>query len=199
MSLNNVLRERPPTWRAPSWSWASVDGEICYPWTNPDPGDIFSSLPNRPPLMDILGVNAIPLTPDPYGLLSSAALQILGPLMDATVTYSRDKAPDFKLSVTGGLVDKFYVDYALHTQNEEDHVSSGDKVKCLRVGQHFPQDHVFSLVLKRVEPDIAVYRRIGIAVEICTMEDIKAMRAAAQNRSQFSPRQQGKTEIVTII
>ncbi|KAK6953153.1 hypothetical protein Daesc_005453 [Daldinia eschscholtzii] len=62
---------RPPEYRAPSWSWASLDGPVKYIPLS------FKSLVSR-----ILNCQTVPAGKDPYGRVSSGKLDIEGPIYE---------------------------------------------------------------------------------------------------------------------
>lgn len=67
-------RRKRPTWRAPSWSWMSVDGRVCYSQVG------ISSPPkfNKDPREYILVQDAwtAPSGPDPFGQVSSGLISM---------------------------------------------------------------------------------------------------------------------------
>lgn len=70
-SIPNGLGRRPKLYRAPSWSWASIDGEIQFHHCSNGHGNVAK----------ILGVSVQPLTYDSTGEIKEASLQIQAPLM----------------------------------------------------------------------------------------------------------------------
>jgi hypothetical protein len=68
------------TYRAPTWSWASIDGVVTYPgFLIEDP-----ALPWKP-LAQILRVETVPVTEDVTGQLTGGYLLISGPLRKVAV------------------------------------------------------------------------------------------------------------------
>lgn len=65
---NEQPRERPTTWRAPSWSWASVDGPISYRTTQEGICDDTYA--------HVTGASLAPLNGDIFGELSAGTLYI---------------------------------------------------------------------------------------------------------------------------
>lgn len=67
-------RRKRPTWRAPSWSWMSVDGQACYSqW------GIWPYATLRPDTREYITVQdawTTPSGPDPFGQVSSGLLSI---------------------------------------------------------------------------------------------------------------------------
>ncbi|KAI0850272.1 HET-domain-containing protein [Daldinia vernicosa] len=62
---------RPPEYRAPSWSWASLDGPVKY---------IPLSFTNL--VSSIINCSTVPVGKDPYGRVSSGKLDIEGPIYE---------------------------------------------------------------------------------------------------------------------
>lgn len=72
--IDNTPSVRPEKYRAPSWSWASVDGVIS---TGGVAEDGF--------LIDILEVSIMPATADPTGLVKSGFLRLRGVLKELQI------------------------------------------------------------------------------------------------------------------
>ncbi|PQE28622.1 heterokaryon incompatibility protein [Rutstroemia sp. NJR-2017a BBW] len=75
---------RPQAYRAPSWSWASIEvGRVVMgSRSNADYGDERNPMPE----VQILDIRVEALTSDPTGQVKSGSLQLFGPLMTVTVT-----------------------------------------------------------------------------------------------------------------
>jgi hypothetical protein len=78
---------RPQTWRAPSWSWASIVGEVFY-WN--------SYL--RKPCVTVLSVEVTPVGSDPFGEITSASLTLAGFALSVTLVY--DSEVEFSIYYT---------------------------------------------------------------------------------------------------
>ncbi|KAI9695278.1 MAG: hypothetical protein M1820_008740 [Bogoriella megaspora] len=69
---------RSETYIAPSWSWASYDGEVSFPY------------PSRVTLWaKLIHISVSPVT-DPFGMVSSGFIRMRGPLCMAVATRSAD-------------------------------------------------------------------------------------------------------------
>ena len=76
-----ITSQRPPKFRAPSWSWASLDGPVQYnTW----------SLPKFENTCRILSGKCNPVGPDPYGQISSGEIVIRGLTVNAMVDVDED-------------------------------------------------------------------------------------------------------------
>lgn len=60
--------QKATEWRAPSWSWASMDGRISTTYDVPISG--------KWPALELLGADIVPLGHDPYGRVSSGKLYV---------------------------------------------------------------------------------------------------------------------------
>jgi hypothetical protein len=189
-----------PAWRAPSWSWSSVEGQLQYPWAF----ELRDTSQFETSFLEILGAHTFPLHEDSYGELATASLSVLGPVVDATITYTlkaHKRSSDFKLTVSGGEgATKLLVDYAIQLPVEGQYLESGEAVRCLRVRQ-LDEGRVLSLVLKQVE-NLPLYRRIGIAEEFSRREDMIKLPFEQRHKALLDgkwPLYQGKVEVLTII
>ncbi|KAH0562300.1 hypothetical protein GP486_003007 [Trichoglossum hirsutum] len=77
---------RPPAFRAPSWSWASLDGPLRYAGMN---NLITTSAPN----IDILNTNVTSAGEDAHGSVSAGHIQLSGRLKPATRSDGRVYRP----------------------------------------------------------------------------------------------------------
>jgi len=80
---------RPERYIAPTWSWASVRGEIW--WLNLDPIFYFATL---------VDAKVTPITSDIFGQITSGFIKIRGPLVKGLILNApalRDHLPDFSL------------------------------------------------------------------------------------------------------
>ncbi|TEA18482.1 hypothetical protein C8034_v009521 [Colletotrichum sidae] len=66
------IRRKRPSWRAPSWSWASIDGAIFY-WHYWDRDSIVQELKTY---IDVLDAWTTPSGPDPFGRVNDGLLSI---------------------------------------------------------------------------------------------------------------------------
>jgi hypothetical protein len=78
-SRHENLRARPQSpakWRAPTWSWASVNGGVWFEYFG-------SEVPNA--LVTVLNVRTTPVGDDPMGQISSGTLVLAGRCVHATL------------------------------------------------------------------------------------------------------------------
>ncbi|PYH66923.1 HET domain-containing protein [Aspergillus vadensis CBS 113365] len=81
---------RPPSYRAPSWSWASVDGavQLCYPDTHSVQKKTAQSFAL------VIGAECIPYGEDETGQVASGSVTLKGPLASATLIPSVMTLPE---------------------------------------------------------------------------------------------------------
>ncbi|GAQ40529.1 HET domain-containing protein [Aspergillus tubingensis] len=81
---------RPPSYRAPSWSWASVDGavQLCYPGTHS------VQKKTAQPFALVISAKCIPCGEDETGQVASGSVTSKGPLASATLIPSVKTLPE---------------------------------------------------------------------------------------------------------
>jgi hypothetical protein len=103
-SMNPQIAPRPlpPQYRAPSWSWASLDGQIIMP----------ISRSCKPPSLRVLEADSRPSGLDPFGAVKSGRLKVSGLMLkidyvpeydhfDRFVAYHRSRFP-YDLEIKNG-------------------------------------------------------------------------------------------------
>ncbi|KAG4438259.1 hypothetical protein IFR05_006241 [Cadophora sp. M221] len=145
-TLPNATHESrlPSIYRAPSWSWVSVDSPIsCFLCRE--------KLPN-PPIATILEVNTTLVGPDIYGQVSAGYLKIRAPLKHAVVGEKSGVWPEQPLlkfddwtegDITHGVFDTSWPD-------------QGTEVWCLQITA------AYGLMLVKTENQDDVFSRIGV-------------------------------------
>jgi hypothetical protein len=179
-------RTRPLTWRAPSWSWASVDGPISYKTTQEGICDDSYA--------HVVDASVTPLAGDVFGELSAGTLHmactgiVLGDLM------ARDKL------VVQGVNEKFECPVCLDSLDEEP-LSKDTSVYIVpliggKTGmsyrkkgevQSYKPEMIQGLVLRRVGSSGGEFRRISAFVcEQSRMEnDASDVSLASQRYLEF--------------
>lgn len=91
----NILNpcRRPPLYRVPSWSWASVDGAVKFPDTDPVQRRTAWSLAL------VIGAECIPCGEDETGQVSSGTVTLKGPIASAKLIPSASNFEDTAMSV----------------------------------------------------------------------------------------------------
>ena len=162
---------RPTTWRAPSWSWASVDGPISYTPTQQGICDDHYA--------HVVDASVTPLAGDVFGELSAAALHITYTGIILGELAGRDKL------VVQGVDDKVECQVSLDALDEEP-MSSDAAVYILpliggKQGMRWRDKGevewrepkvIQGIVLRRAGSDAGVFRRVGaFRCEESRMED----------------------------
>ncbi|EON61245.1 hypothetical protein W97_00458 [Coniosporium apollinis CBS 100218] len=161
ISEKHDLRPRPEKWRAPTWSWASVDSAVmtrsaAYNRWNDDGRGMTSCI-------DVLAVNCIPAGDDITGELSSGYAVLRGSIM-AGCFRSFAHGYEWGYIAKGGYETEFSPDYRFDV-DDDSRVQNGDRVFCLRIATHNPKigrssDHF--LVLRKKRGMIGTFERIGL-------------------------------------
>lgn len=150
------MADRPQQWRAPTWSWVSVDSSIGYHLDTP-----FGAI-------EILQAICTPVN-DPTGEVISASLKLRTVLFTGFLRYESDKTATgeerYTLDIDGFEGRGFAQDYKLSTPGKY-HVESDSEV-CLMVAGHVVGSRgsreFLGLVLRRVGQmeDFDSYERIA--------------------------------------
>ncbi|KAF4943560.1 hypothetical protein FGADI_13318 [Fusarium gaditjirri] len=145
---------RPPAYRAPSWSWASVNGGVSYLKKRPSKG-ISGFRIKKAHCTPVPGA-------DQFGQIVDGYLNVECILLRAEVRYApfadgNPRSMHYKLAMADNVV-TLHADYSLCAQGQNQ-IKDGEEIFCLRV---FRDDRsTISLVLRRQMSN--VYERIGIA------------------------------------
>ncbi|EEU34983.1 uncharacterized protein NECHADRAFT_78531 [Fusarium vanettenii 77-13-4] len=165
MVPGKALNAKPDEWRAPTWSWASIDAPIKFPFKDHTKVQIH---------FKVLEAYCKPATNDETGQVSKGSLKLEAPAVWGEVVAIRsvDQRPELKMgnttySLTGG--NRFYPD------NPADPFGIGlgnmrrvEKVLCmgLATGSGLHSQTQLALVLyRRRERD--PYERIGMVYQWC--------------------------------
>ncbi|RTE78952.1 hypothetical protein BHE90_006561 [Fusarium euwallaceae] len=164
MVPGKALNARPDGWRAPTWSWASIDAPIKFPLKDHTKVQIH---------FKVLEAYCKPATDDEMGQVSKGSLTIEAPAVLGEVVASMDQRPELKMrdttySLTGG--NHFYPDnpadpFGIGLGNN---MPSVKEVLCmgLATGSGFHSQTQLGLVLyRRREKD--PYERIGMVYQWC--------------------------------
>ncbi|KAI0602079.1 heterokaryon incompatibility protein-domain-containing protein [Biscogniauxia sp. FL1348] len=153
---------RPASYRAPSWSWAAIDGEIQ-----------FASISKAPWYVEIKRVETVPRGADPMGALSGGTIELKGPLCILSgLKYRKPSTGEreaytptvYKHPETGALLDVEDKGAHLLFDTPEDY---HDEVIFIlfhsRTIKTFDTLEVRGLALALVDQDRPLYRRVGFA------------------------------------
>jgi hypothetical protein len=87
---SSALPRRPSTWRAPSWSWASVLAPVEFDFSLMGEYIITEFMYTEACLTDIIGIRCEPKGSDPAGELTSAFLLVSSYMGTAVLEYRND-------------------------------------------------------------------------------------------------------------
>ncbi|KAI1734813.1 heterokaryon incompatibility protein-domain-containing protein [Xylaria scruposa] len=153
--------ERSSKWRAPTWSWASMNGRIQYDYNSNNAKRTFAK---------VLEIECTPLASDGTLELTSATLRISSHMVTAVLrkNTNTNSAPStlhrYTLEVADGDYYGFQSDCTLPDPDDND--ISGEIVHCLWIrcgGSNESYWQCDCLVLKCVDAVDQIYERLGIA------------------------------------
>ncbi|KAH7380574.1 heterokaryon incompatibility protein-domain-containing protein [Phaeosphaeria sp. MPI-PUGE-AT-0046c] len=176
--------QTPANWRAPSWSWASIDGEVAFQ-------QVFGRYPKA--FVTILNVMTTPVGDDPMGQITSGALVLAGKCLLATLeTYGEEGKRDHYCIQTMKLPTPGNDDFCLRepmgaqasatgTRQKQNnrvlfdydigirgpyHIPRGSEVLLMKVDERLEEDHVNGncnwLILRELNSEKHICERIGI-------------------------------------
>jgi hypothetical protein len=139
-------------YRAPSSSWASVDGRVHSSWTSDEGVEHCSPLVTTEVHIDYA-------TSDPFGEIESAELKIVGPLLKVTLqTFSGRHGsgmPSATLHADGKLL-------ATHEVHLDAWPQDGQEAHLIFICKdRYKELELSGLVLERVQERRGCYRRLG--------------------------------------
>ncbi|RSL88935.1 hypothetical protein CEP51_001463 [Fusarium floridanum] len=181
-------------WRAPTWSWASLDAFIVFPLSGHS--GISGEEPERNSLlkayMEIIEAKCTTSTSDPTGSVSDGFIVLRGPVFDCSIRdgkLCRVSAHQDICPVDGEL----YLDRPEHALQGQVRIIRGAKFR--RASSHPPfvggRDTEYSLVLECMDVSMKRYRRLGVFEQRRGQE-----LSGKQYPSSFRG---GQIEMVTII
>ncbi|KAF2133381.1 HET-domain-containing protein [Dothidotthia symphoricarpi CBS 119687] len=161
--------KRPCEWRAPTWSWASVQGKVKW---------LGSS--GKTATATILSAKTVPSGTDPTGQLSSGSLTIRGKYLNGRITYNNKPEHNFslrdirvsyaslafgdaheELNTHGTEDSEVWWDYTLENEGS-DHVANHSAVLVLDVSESEGQYRRNWLILRKLDGRENTYTRIGL-------------------------------------
>lgn len=149
------------TYRAPSWSWASLDGRITF--------FLCRVIPSQPISASVLTINTELSGPDPYGQVKSGTLTIKGPFKMAFRGYNLSSWPFqpqlcWDSNCVPGVDDISHCIFDLGTP------LVGSKMWCLKITRKYGL-----LLVPRQDSDGNVFVRIGIFhLRLKDVDNVKA-------------------------
>ncbi|KAI1074736.1 HET-domain-containing protein [Whalleya microplaca] len=162
-------RPRLPEWRAPSWSWASIethinyrDGLVYYD------DEVFRETPDeRIEFASIEHCGCTPAGLDNFGQVKSASLRVTSQILPVTLLHKpgldNHQRPKYFVRIGDRHVTpRIWPDYDL-SQAGPYQVLSGTEVYCLRMIRQVEDETDMSLILRLVPTEsVRMFERIGI-------------------------------------
>jgi hypothetical protein len=162
--LDDLLWNKPwgevyprPVWRAPSWSWASVDGQISRDLDLS--GRIGDRSISKYSSVELIDCNVALKGIDEYGEITSGTLRLRGSC--TPVAWSRrDELENSFLQFPSGFECRFDPDFPFP---DVEHETSGRELVCLLLLREDEGRDPWraSLVLRNLEPGKNVFERVG--------------------------------------
>ncbi|CAI6091795.1 unnamed protein product [Clonostachys chloroleuca] len=108
---------RPDSYRAPSWSWASIDNRVFFDFYDREPNILAHVLDVSVQLVDIS---------DPFGQVKSAALTLRGPLISSQALIGKGSTTQSRLTVSTLLDEKIWLEpddyyWSFRSSQQEQH------------------------------------------------------------------------------
>jgi hypothetical protein len=174
------LATRPEVYRAPSWSWASVDGHIAWStwrWCNSEQCEEF---------LQILEAYTVVAGIDPYGAVKDGYLKISGKTVEVDRPSSETMLPSSRgqtwhMTYNGQIFANGKLDAALPAEDSDSKLYALLAAKCKMKKGHVPTPR--GLVLEKTtsvrDDGLPEFRRIG-SFRVTTAEEnhLRAWRAA---------------------
>lgn len=161
-------KPRPLEWRAPSWSWVSIDNHINYSDALVvDHVDMH--LETQAECIEFATINhseCVPSGLDPFGRVKSASLHVTSQLLPVTLLLSPDlgtsQRPIYSVKIgDGNVAPRIWPDYDLSRAGPYQ-VLPGTEVFCLRMIEEIESKIVMCLVLRAVPNKTGtLFERIG--------------------------------------
>ncbi|KAH7187384.1 heterokaryon incompatibility protein-domain-containing protein [Fusarium oxysporum] len=178
------LGRRPACYRAPSWSWASLDTDVCCRWWCFHPPGLFPMTPeigqNQPCV--ILESTCELKTADPTGEVRSGFLEMEVTLIPGEICPNFDRKGMWEIHKFEASID--WGEFMPDCELEHDGLALGDRVFCAPLRHWVLSDAVRygCLILKLLDTDL--YRRVGF----CTLTQKKMVLDPERYKtSQNSP------------
>jgi hypothetical protein len=174
--IYRASQPRPKEWRAPSWSWASVDDPIS--WVHHDDSPVHTG--DEHPFLQILRVNTVPKGSDPTGQLWSGEIVVTAKCLSGNVSY--DSSLDANLagvifnvdhaqSNTYRIEKGVFWDYHIDSAGPE-HVADGAPVIAIKLGSG--RRYWQWMILRPIEGEHVIYERIGLLQSILVHPELYA-------------------------
>jgi hypothetical protein len=152
------LGTRPATYRAPTWSWASLDGNIysCNRYTVDDEDE-------RIVLASVVDVSYAPSSTDPFGHCASGSITLSAPLVPTQLRMLDNNGVDALYYELGSRSRTFCPDTNISDPRSSEFLPLDTPTFCLEILRS--EWGVYGIVLKK-ESESRRYKRIGMFLEL---------------------------------
>lgn len=183
----DIVYRRPDSWRAPSWSWASIEGTVHV-----------QTLTRFESKIQVVEAITRPLTVDPTGQVSFGKLVLSARLLHSMGIRTTPRTQDdYKKGFVNGLKHEVYtaqLSYPFLYDFADDVAEGRADYTCLQGGsvswwQGFNAEPFF-LVLRRLPTRDTLYERVGVSWRC---------QDAALNEPMCSMLAKAATELITIV
>lgn len=154
-------------WRAPTWSWASLDAFVVFPFSSyySISGEERERSSLLKTYMEIIEAKCTSSTLDPTGSVSDGFIILRGPVFDCSIR-------DGKLCRVSAYQDipvdgELYLDRPEHALQRQVRIIRAAKFRRASSYSLFigGSDSEYSLVLECMDPSMKRYRRLGVFVQ----------------------------------
>lgn len=165
----NCKQPRLPQWRAPSWSWASIETHINYEdgLVYYDDDTYTETRDERVEFASVEHCTCTPASVDDFGRVKSASLRITSQILPVILLLrpdlDRQQRPNYCVFINDSdVAPRIWPDYDL-SQDGPYQVLPGATVYCLRMIRHVEDKVDKSLVLRALESETGkLFERIGV-------------------------------------
>jgi hypothetical protein len=179
------IAKRPVRYRAPSWSWAAIDGKLDWP--------LNAELINAEILCTLLDAEIQPLrSTQPYGAVASGRIKVYGEVKQVLWSADRKTVKDNKTqaAVTSGIMQTFADALEHNAQDMTVHVLKvamcPDRRLGIRLKTNEFEKHVEGILLEHIGNE--VYQRVG-AMGVWSVEKDKLSLPGWLEQSLLESRQ----------
>ena len=169
-SIDGVFKKRPAPWRAPTWSWASIDEPIQKPLLVARSGPRCCGDSVEHPIMaklkltDVWKAVVVPAGPDRFGEISSAHLIVSADVFPAILNYQILQHEDGNVRIQPfifikGILSLMIPDYLLCEPGEH-FIPLQSEIFLMYCGENQFGD-VVTVILICEDPKSHVFKRIG--------------------------------------
>ncbi|KAK7743529.1 hypothetical protein SLS53_004063 [Cytospora paraplurivora] len=161
---------KPEQYRAPTWSWASIDAPVEYPYDRREINLASGWLVEAQCSVELVDPG------NPFGAVKAGRLTLIGPLLESEIQWNHraERQPYLETSKGGHRIGFLYTDDEM--QQAWSDLEGGTTVWCLALNAH--HDGWAAMALLRSEEGPGEYMRIGLVRSHHTDDFRRAFRKA---------------------